>query len=43
VQSLDAFSAASDIPRFQEVMAMRIDQFTFGSIRIDGSSTSTTW
>ena len=28
--------AASDMPRFQEVMAMRIDQFTFGSIRIDG-------
>lgn len=28
--------AASDVPCFHEVMAMRIDQFTFGSIRTDG-------
>ena len=36
VQSLDAFSRLATYPAFQEVMAMRIDQFTFGSIRIDG-------
>ena len=36
VQVVDASLVGADYPDTHEAMAMRIDQFTFGSIRIDG-------
>ncbi|MGH2589985.1 MAG: MTH938/NDUFAF3 family protein [Actinomycetota bacterium] len=36
MQVIDASRAVSMYPDIHEAMAMRIDQFTFGSIRIDG-------